>query len=105
MASTTPQTSPSKATVALTGDRLVIEGSVSFDNANIVHQTGQRLLGGTNQPALTVDLAGLTQSHTVLLAVIVQWIRSLKSHQQLHLANVPAKMKAIIEASRLQEIL
>lgn len=93
------------ASVTLTGDRLVIEGSVCFENANVVYQTGQRLLGNTTQSALTIDLAGLSQSHTVLLAVIVQWIRSLKAHQELHLANVPAKMRAIIEASRLQEIL
>ena len=55
-------------------------------------------------PMITIDLAQLTQSHTVLLAVIVQWVRGLSAQQRIHLENVPAKMKSIIQASRLEEV-
>lgn len=63
------------------------------------------MLGGITAPIITVDLSQLTESHTVLVAVIVQWIRNLASTQRIHLDNVPPKMKAIIQASRLEEIL
>lgn len=84
---------------------LTISGSVHFNNANSVFEQGKTALQKMNDPIITVDLSQLTQSHTVLLAVIVQWIRGLGQGQQLHLAHVPTKLKSIIETSRLQEIL
>lgn len=93
------------ASLKLAGDTLSIVGSVHFDNANATYSEGKKILGGITAPIITIDLAQLTQSHTVLLAVIVQWIRNLGSAQRIHLENVPAKMKSIIQASRLEEIL
>ena len=87
------------------GATLSISGSVHFNNANRVFEQGKTALKAISAPIITVDLSALTQSHTVLLAVIVQWIRGLGTGQQLHLAHVPAKLKSIIETSRLQEIL
>ncbi len=84
---------------------LSIAGSVHFDNANTTYRDGKKILDGLKTPIITIDLAQLTQSHTVLLAVIVQWIRGLDSTQRIHLENVPPKMQSIIQASRLQEIL
>jgi ABC-type transporter Mla MlaB component len=93
------------ATLIAKADTLAISGSVHFDNANRIFEQGKTALKGISAPVISVDLSGLTQSHTVLLAVIVQWIRGLAAGQQLHLANVPSKLKSIIETSRLQEIL
>lgn len=93
------------ASLKLTGDTLSIIGSVHFDNANTTYNEGKKMLGGITAPIITVDLSQLTESHTVLVAVIVQWIRNLASTQRIHLDNVPPKMKAIIQASRLEEIL
>ncbi len=93
------------ASLQLAGDTLLIKGSVHFGNANSIYQQGMTALKGLKAEMITVDLALLSQSHTVLLAVIVQWIRSLNSGQHLHLVNVPAKMQSIIQTSRLQEIL
>ncbi len=84
---------------------LSISGSVHFNNANSVFEQGKTALKKISAPIITVDLSALSESHTVLLAVIVQWIRGLSTGQQLHLAHVPAKLKSIIETSRLQEIL
>ena len=89
----------------LAGDTLSIVGSVHFDNANTTYNEGKKVLQTITAPIITIDLSQLTQSHTVLVAVIVQWIRNLTSTQKIHLDNVPAKMKAIIQASRLEEIL
>lgn len=87
------------------GATLSISGSVHFNNANRVFEQGKTALKAISAPIVTVDLSALSESHTVLLAVIVQWIRGLGAGQQLHLAHVPAKLKSIIETSRLQEIL
>lgn len=93
------------ANLTLTGSTLSINGSVHFDNANITYRDGKKLLDSLTAPLITIDLARLTQGHTVLLAVIVQWIRGLKSGQRLHLESVPPKMRSIIQASRLEEVL
>jgi len=95
----------SPASLKLAGNTLSIIGSVHFDNANTTYNEGKKILDSITAPIITIDLAELTQSHTVLVAVIVQWIRNLASTQRIHLDNVPAKMKSIIKASRLEEIL
>jgi ABC-type transporter Mla MlaB component len=91
--------------LTLAGSTLSIIGSVHFDNANLTYRDGKKILDRLNTPLITIDLAHLTQSHTVLLAVIVQWVRGLGAQQRIHLENVPAKMKSIIQASRLEEVL
>lgn len=93
------------ASLKLAGSTISIIGSVHFDNANATYREGNKILSGLTAPVITIDLAQLTQSHTVLVAVIVQWIRNLASAQRIHLENVPSKMKSIIQASRLEEIL
>jgi ABC-type transporter Mla MlaB component len=93
------------ASLILAGSTLSIIGSVHFDNASLTYRDGKKILETLNTPLITIDLAQLTQSHTVLLAVIVQWVRGLGTQQRIHLENVPAKMKSIIQASRLEEVL
>ncbi|MBC7751701.1 MAG: toluene tolerance protein [Candidatus Saccharibacteria bacterium] len=93
------------ANLKLAGDTLSIIGSVHFDNANTTYREGNKIISSITAPVINIDLSQLSQSHTVLLAVIIQWIRNLSAKQRIHLENVPTKMKAIIEASRLEEIL
>ncbi len=93
------------AVLSSSGATLTISGSVHFNNANSVFEQGKTALQKISASIITIDLSQLAQSHTVLLAVIVQWIRELGTGQQLHLAHVPAKLTSIIETSRLQEIL
>ena len=93
------------ASIKLAGSTLSIIGSVHFDNANQIYQDGKRIVDTLDTSLIMIDLAQLTQSHTVLLAVIVQWVRGLRSEQRIHLENVPPKMSSIIQASRLQEVL
>jgi ABC-type transporter Mla MlaB component len=71
----------------------------------MIYRSGKKILDKLNTPLITVDLAQLTQSHTVLLAVIVQWVRGLGPSQRIHLENIPPKMKSIIQASRLEDML
>lgn len=93
------------ASLTLADSTLSINGSVHFNNANITYRDGKKILDSLTAPLITIDLAQLTQGHTVLLAVIVQWIRGLKPKQRIHLENVPPKIQSIIQASRLEEIL
>lgn len=91
--------------IAFAGSTLSVMGAVDFTNANAIFKEGKQLTDSLSSSLITIDLAQLTQSHTVLLAVIVQWVRGLRSEQRIHLENVPPKMRAIILASRLQDVL
>jgi ABC-type transporter Mla MlaB component len=94
-----------EVTLKLKGSTLFVNGTVDFENANGMYKEGKRLVDSLTSAVITVDLAHLVQSHTVLLAIIVQWVRGLRSEQKIHLENVPPKMRSIISASRLQDVL
>lgn len=92
------------AQVSLTGQILSVMGELTFANAHAVYQQGQRLLQQQPAKTLTIDLAGLTHSNTLTLAVLVQWIRGLPN-ARVGLTHVPDKLIAIIHASNLAQLL
>lgn len=84
--------------------RLLLSGAVTFGNAKQLYQHGLSLLGAA-QPPTQLDLSQLSQSNTIALAVIVQWLRQIKPTQSLQLINVPEKLQAIMRASNLERLL
>lgn len=84
--------------------RLLLSGAVTFGNAQQLYQRGLPLLSAA-QPPTELDLSQLSQSNTIALAVIVQWLRQLKPTQSLQLVNVPEKLQAIMRASNLGQLL
>lgn len=93
-------------TVTLTrqDQRLLLSGAVTFGNAKVLYQQGIPLLDSAQPPTL-LDLSQLSQSNTIAVAVIVQWLRQLKPTQSLQLVNVPEKLQAIMRASNLGQLL
>lgn len=85
-------------------DVLLLSGAVTFANAKSLYQQGLPLLA-VNLPPTVLDLSQLSQSNTIVLAVIVQWLRQLKPTQSLQLQQVPDKLKAIMRASNLERLL
>ncbi|MFZ3193364.1 MAG: STAS domain-containing protein [Moraxellaceae bacterium] len=85
-------------------DVLLLSGVVTFANAKSLYQQGLPLLA-VNLPPTVLDLSQLSQSNTIVLAVIVQWLRQLKPTQSLQLQQVPDKLQAIMRASNLERLL
>jgi len=84
--------------------RLLLSGAVTFGNAKALYQQGLPPLDSAQPPTL-LDLSQLSQSNTIAVAVIVQWLRQLKPTQSLQLVNVPEKLQAIMRASNLERLL
>ena len=84
--------------------RLLLSGVVTFGNAQALYQQGLPLLNSALPPTV-LDLSQLSQSNTIALAVIVQWLRQLKPTQSLQLQHVPEKLQAIMHASNLEQLL
>ncbi|MEC7120435.1 MAG: STAS domain-containing protein [Pseudomonadota bacterium] len=83
---------------------LKLSGAVTFSNASEIYRQGVKLFGVATTPQRWVlDLAELSQSNTIAVAVIVQWLRQLK--QPLELRHVPDQLQAIMRASNLDQLL
>lgn len=83
---------------------LLLSGTVTFGNAKALYQQALPLLNAATPPSV-LDLSQLSQSNTIALAVIVQWLRQLKPTQSLQLQHVPDKLRAIMRASNLEQLL
>ena len=92
------------ASLTCQNQRLLLSGAVTFSNAKALYQQGLPLLA-VNPPPTVLDLSQLSQSNTIVLAVIVQWLRQLKPTQSLQLQQVPDKLQAIMRASNLERLL
>jgi len=92
------------ASVIRQDQHLILSGAVTFSNAKQLYQQGLPLLK-VDQPPTVLDLSQLSQSNTIALAVLVQWLRQLKPTQSLQLAHVPEKLQAIMRASNLERLL
>lgn len=93
----------SDANLVLQAGRLHFGGVVHYDNAEKVYRQGLQLLpkAGTE---LVIDLANLSQSSTLVVAILVQWLRTAsQAGQQLRVANMPDKLAAIIGVSGLTD--
>ena len=91
------------ATLVCQDQRLLLSGAVSFGNAQTLYQQGVSLLSSASPPTV-LDLSQLSQSNTIAVAVIVQWLRQLKPMQSLQLQHVPDKLQAIMRASNLEQL-
>ncbi len=85
--------------------QLYITGAVSFENATSVYEAGKFALQEGNQFPLNVNLSEIEQPNTLLLAVLIQWLRACPTFDSLKFVAVPDKMRGIIYASNLQHLI
>ena len=88
------------AQVSLNGQQLSLIGEVNFDNADQVLQQGLILIKNAQSP-LSVNLSQLAHGNSLVLAIIVQWLRS-RTAQDVTISAVPPKMQGVIRASNLE---
>ena len=75
------------------GARMVLSGPVTLANVAAVLEEGRRHL---EDGVESVDLAGVTEMDSALLALLLAWMREAKSRERsLTLANPPQALSTI----------
>ena len=84
--------------------QLRLTGCIDYHNAEQVYQKGWQLLQQQQFPVV-VNLSGLQQSSTLVLAVLIRWLRQTPQAKGLVLTEVPQQMLKIIQACHLEQTL
>lgn len=75
-----------------------LEGAAGFGQARTLLAAGERLFAGL--PAVTVDLAGVTQVDSATLALLLEWRRLAASRgHAVAYAGLPARLVALARLS------
>jgi len=88
--------------IQLVHQELQLSGKVDYANAETYYQQGLQLIQSQNQFPLVVNLAQLEQGSTLVLAILVRWLRQTPQAKGLQFKAVPEKMMKIIQACHLQ---
>lgn len=92
------------ANVQLANNQLVVSGQVNFENAASIYQQGLERLKGIQHWPVHINLSQVEQGTTLLLAIILQWLKKCPDMQSLRLVKVPNQMQGILAASHLEEL-
>ncbi len=91
--------------VWIEGSSLFLSGPVDFGNADSLCRDGLRLLA-TAGPEVTVDLSSMEGGGSVMVAVLLQWLRaSAAAGRHLRIVGLTDKLHAIIRVSGLQDLI
>ena len=87
--------------MTLTGDRLDVSGDITPANVLAIRSEGERLITGQNK-SLVVDLAGLGAAHSVVLSLLLCWMRLARSRDQgLRLEGAGDRLRSLAALSGL----
>lgn len=93
------------ASLARDGAKLQVRGHIGFAGADAVCAQGLALIAQA-PGSMVADLAGLEAPSSVSVAVLLRWARALAARgDQLQLARVPEKCRAILRVSGLADAL
>ena len=81
---------------------LSLSGKVDFSNAEDLYNQGLALLKSVKTWPVIVDLSQIENGNTLLLAMILQWLKQMPDTQSLRLGQVPSQMMGILQASHLE---
>lgn len=85
------------------GDRAALSGPVTLANVNTVLEDGNRAF---KAPALTLDLAGVTEVDSTAVSVLLEWRRAaLRDKRKIDYVNYPANLKSLIQLYGVAELL
>ena len=93
------------ADVVLEQGQMKLSGQIGFENADAIYQKGLGLLKNVQSWPVAVNLSNVEHGNTLLLAVILQWLRQCPDMGDLQLVHVPEKMQRIVEASHLDMLI
>jgi phospholipid transport system transporter-binding protein len=83
---------------------LQIRGELNFNSVAQLYQLGAELMA--KQPIRQIDLTGVTHSNSVGLALLLEWMRTIKQQgQKVSFINMPANLQAAAEIYGVLEVL
>ncbi len=89
--------------ITLSGDRGTLAGPVTLANVNAVLAEGNRLF---SVPAVTLDLAGVTEVDSTAVSLLLEWRRTAQSAaRKITYTNYPENLKSLIALYGITELL
>ena len=83
--------------------RAALAGPVTLANVNAVLDEGGRVL---KAPAVTVDLAGVTEVDSTAVSLLLEWRRAaLRERRAIAYVNYPDNLKSLIKLYGVSELL
>lgn len=85
------------------GGRATLDGPVTLANVNAVLAEGGRVF---KAPALTVDLAGVTEVDSTAVSLLLEWRRAAQREKRaIEYVNYPANLKSLIQLYGVSDLL
>jgi phospholipid transport system transporter-binding protein len=89
--------------ITLDGDRAALAGPVTLANVNVLLDEGSRVF---RLPAVTVDLAGVTEVDSTAVSVLLEWRRAAaRDKRVIGYVNYPENLKSLIKLYGVSELL
>lgn len=100
-----PQTS-SAASVRVeqaAADRMSVSGALTFETAGRAYDAGLRVVRSGSGGPLQVDCAGVTESDSAGLAVLIEWLaQGARIDRKLTFENIPHGIRAAAKISDVE---
>lgn len=91
--------------VAVSPDRFAIRGALTFRTARRANESARRTLADCPAESIEVDCAGVAESDSAGLAVLLNWLaRAQRAGRGLRFSNLPAEIHALARISDVDEI-
>lgn len=81
---------------------VAVVGALTVDAVPELWKAGQEHLA--DAPSVVLDLAGVTRCDSAGVAMVVQWVASPRTSQNVAVRGVPDQMRAILEVSDLGDL-
>lgn len=92
------------AQLYISENRLSLVGVLDFTNAMAIYKQSLPLFTSSHHDVV-IDLAGLMSANSIILAMLVNWIRMAdKSNKKLRLDNLSREIESLLIASRLNQL-
>lgn len=89
--------------LTLTANRLSVTGDIRPGNVVAIRNEGERLIAAQQQ-GLVIDLSGLGAAHSVVLSLLLCWLRLAGSRQQaMHLEGMGDRLRSLAALSGLDK--
>lgn len=96
----------SRASVTAAGDTLALAGVLDFESVLDVDSLGRQWLQGEAPAQCNLDLAAVSYSSSVGIALLLGWLRvARQQHKTLKILRMPADMVALAQVGGLADLL
>jgi phospholipid transport system transporter-binding protein len=92
--------------VSVAPDQYEVRGALTFRTARVACESAMRMLNGSGSGGpIKVDCAGVSESDSAGLAVLVFWLgRAHAAGRSLQFSNIPSEIHALARISDIDEI-